>query len=119
MSAQDNLNPQQFYHGTNAQLRPGDALKPNHRQHLEDSAEGHIYFTDEARTARMFALNAAAKFGGSARVYTVQPQGDYEPDPEFDSEIRKNWGNGYRSPNPVAVTGGYRRPKGGWENARK
>ena len=33
MAAHDSLSPDQFYHGTNAELAPGDMVQPNYPKH--------------------------------------------------------------------------------------
>lgn len=62
MSAEDHLSPQQFYHGTNADLKPGEDMVVPGRK--------HTYFTTDKDTA--------AHIG--RYVLTVQPTGSYEPD---------------------------------------
>jgi|SRR5580704_3650429 hypothetical protein len=82
MTAQDNLNEQQFYHGTKTRFTPGeDMIYPGY-----DRVSGKVgtprpyaYMTHELDTARGYAERA--KGAGEPRVYQVNPLGSYEYDP--------------------------------------
>lgn len=91
MSAPDNLNPRQFFHGTGAPLKPGESVlprsatgaAPTYPDSSEDprsgqyNAGGFSYLTTDPKMAVSFARDHA---GG--RVYQVKPTGPVEPDPE-------------------------------------
>jgi len=86
MSAQDNLSPQQFYHGTQACLSPGDVIQPASVLGKDVNFPGlsspeHAYVATDRRDARWYG-----RHGGSypdANVYSVEPinPNDVEPDP--------------------------------------
>jgi hypothetical protein len=65
MSAADNLNPQQFYHGTDHEFKPGDSVEPG--------ASGRAYATTKAASAKMYG----------SHVYEVAFTGEHETDPEY------------------------------------
>lgn len=80
MSADENLSPKQWFHGTNQEL--GDTLDPSQdytRAHRE-SLPGTAYFTSDVRRAKFYADWAAQRHGGSPRVYNVEPTGHYHQD---------------------------------------
>jgi hypothetical protein len=76
-----NLNPQQFtmYHGTTAELNPGDIVKPaaaiGKNRHWKSGKSDVAYSTEDKSTADYFA-NIAAIRGGTPRVYEVEPLGE-------------------------------------------
>ena len=76
MSTQDNLNPVQFYHGTNAELSPGAHIVPGKER--ETYGLEHAYATPNPEQARRYAgMKAADKEGSSPHVYQVT--GDLHP----------------------------------------
>lgn len=91
MAANEHLSPDQFFHGTNAELEPGSYLTPqgaNKYGRFEDeSGRGHVYFTADKFHAYGYAVGRAQQRGGKPNVYQVEPMGKVEPDPsdEYDS----------------------------------
>ncbi len=114
MSAQDNLSPKQFYHGTNSELSPGDKLTPEGAmsqgpwEAAGSSGGGRppaVFFTSSYKHADMYGAVRAQMRGGAARVYTVQPEGEYEPNPADEK-----WRDGkppmsFRTTAPLTVLG--------------
>lgn len=94
MSAQDHLQPMQFFHGTTAELRPGSHIRPAAESGLPANFSGygneaHAYATASLPSASTYAehaldwaYNRDAGHGKTSRVYQVEPTGDYEPDPD-------------------------------------
>jgi hypothetical protein len=85
MTAQDNLNPQQFFHGSQWDFKPGQILdaKDAPESHYYDTPDPHVYYTTDRRAASRYADNGT--FEGmrmKPRVYTVDPLSGHEPDPE-------------------------------------
>lgn len=73
-----------FFHGTTAELSPGDLLRPgfpsNYRREI---LMNHVYFTalpDGAGLAAELAVLLATGPAGP-HVYRVEPTGGYEDDP--------------------------------------
>lgn len=98
MGAQDNLSRAQdavrFYHGTNAELNPGDAISPKYSGRVEGSdrvTRGSVYFTSDQHAARYYGVQAAlhstryrdqSRGPNVARVYEVEPTGPSDKDPD-------------------------------------
>lgn len=88
------------YHGTSAELKPGDLIEPGHEANFDVSKPGHVYFTDESRygSAVNYAKHTARTRGGQPHVYKVEPTGDVERDPDFAVS-----GGSYRTKHPLRV----------------
>lgn len=84
MSAQDHLQPQQFYHGTAYPFKPGDVIEGDHGSgNFYDTASSHAYFTTSHREASRYADNSTVDgIRMKSRVFTVEPVGTPERDPE-------------------------------------
>ena len=96
-----------FYHGTTADLKPGDILtagfKSNYRP---DITMNHIYFTALPDGAGLAAELAEMLSGGlrRARVYRVEPTGMFEGDPNVtNSRFPGNPTRSYRSKEPLKI----------------
>lgn len=84
--------PQQFYHGTRADLKPGDLIEPGHTP--------HVYLTPNLDAAIWVAEVAAGE--GPGRVYVVEPTGQIE---QTDEKSAGQPTMSYRSREPLRVTG--------------
>lgn len=114
MAAQDNLNPQQFYHGTTADLEPGALISPGGTPNHARSDPGAVYMTEHPEHAQNWAAVASRKAEYSwmmdrpgtrkfpAHVYQVEPTGPVEPDGNTDSRV---WPGSYQSAHPLRVLG--------------
>ena len=94
-----------FYHGTRADLAVGGLLtaggKSNYREGLKMN---HIYFAANADGAGLAAALAAGE--GRERVYTVEPTGGFEHDPNVtDKKFPGNLTRSYRSKEPLRIIG--------------
>lgn len=93
MSAQDHLNPVQFYHGTVASFAPGDVLTPkganDFGRNESGSGRGFVYMTADQDQAWNYAYARAEEIRPNAapHVYEVEPLAKYEEDPNdsYDS----------------------------------
>lgn len=94
-----------FFHGTKADLRSGDLLKPGFTSNYKPSlVMNHIYFTAIAKGAGLAA--EIAKGNGRPRVYIVEPLGDFENDPNVtDKKFPGNPTRSYRSTHALKVVG--------------
>ena len=94
-----------FYHGTKADLKPGDLLTPGGDSNYKPELRmHHIYFTAMANGAGLAA--ALAKGDGAERVYIVEPTGSYENDPNVtDQKFPGNPTRSYRSESPLKIIG--------------
>lgn len=94
-----------FFHGTKAELQPGDLLTSGFQSNYDDSVVmNHIYFTAIAKGAGLAA--EIAKGSGRPRVYVVEPTGEFENDPNVtDKKFPGNPTRSYRSKLPLKVLG--------------
>lgn len=94
-----------FFHGTKADLQPGDFLSAGKQSNYRDElVMNHIYFTALVNGAGLAA--ALAKGDGRERVYRVEPAGPFENDPNLtDKKFPGNLTRSYRSQSPLKITG--------------
>ncbi|MFK0039067.1 NAD(+)--rifampin ADP-ribosyltransferase [Paenarthrobacter sp. NPDC090517] len=92
-----------FYHGTKADLREGDLLRPGFRSNYRpEVVMNHIYFTALRDGAGLAAELAAGD--GEPRVYAVEPTGAFEDDPNVtDKKFPGNPTRSFRSSAPLKV----------------
>jgi rifampin ADP-ribosylating transferase len=104
MYAKDVPSGQIFYHGTKADLQAGDLLGPGYGSNFVDRKLAHIYFSATLEAATWGA--ELAKGEGRGRIYTVEPTGPFEDDPNLtDKKFPGNITASYRSRDPLRVTG--------------
>ncbi|WP_217634229.1 NAD(+)--rifampin ADP-ribosyltransferase [Raineyella antarctica] len=96
-------DPGPFFHGTKADLRPGDLLRPGWRSNYGSRrTANHIYLTARREGAPLAA--ALADGEGPGRVYRVEPLGTIEDDPNVtDKRFPGNPTRSYRTSEPVRV----------------
>ncbi|MBS1907640.1 MAG: NAD(+)--rifampin ADP-ribosyltransferase [Actinobacteria bacterium] len=94
-----------FFHGTKADLRPGDLLTAGFRSNYRpEVVMNHIYFTALRDGAGLAAELAAGDGAGAPRVYRVAPTGAFEDDPNVtDKKFPGNPTRSYRSADPLRV----------------
>jgi rifampin ADP-ribosylating transferase len=96
-----------FYHGTTADLKPGDVLSAGFKSNYRpDVTMNHIYFTALPDGAGLAAELAEMLTGGErrARVYKVEPTGEFEDDPNVtNSRFPGNPTRSYRSKEPLRI----------------
>jgi len=94
-----------FFHGTKADLQVGDLLTAGFRSNYRpEVVMNHIYFTALRDGAGLAAELAAGD--GVPRVYTVEPTGAFEDDPNVtDKKFPGNPTRSYRSTEPLKVVG--------------
>ena len=92
-----------FFHGTKADLQPGELLTAGFRSNYRpEIVMNHIYFTALRDGAGLAAELAAGD--GAPRVYLVEPTGDFEDDPNVtDKKFPGNPTRSYRSTDPLRV----------------
>jgi rifampin ADP-ribosylating transferase len=93
-----------FYHGTKADLKPGDLISPGYRSNY-----GHAERTSRwvYMTATLSPLGAElARGDGPGRLYIVEPTGPFVDDPDLtDKKFPGNPTKSYRSRYPLRVLG--------------
>lgn len=91
-----------FFHGTKAELKVGDLLKPSYLSNYQDKKSNHIYFTATLDAANWGA--ELAKSESKERIYIVEPLGDFENDPNLtDKRFPGNATRSYRSKFPLRI----------------
>ena len=82
MAATDDLSSQQFYHGTKADLKQGDLIKPGYNSNYgKRKKAAYVYLTATLDAATWGAELALGE--GPGRIYIVEPTGPIEDDPNL------------------------------------
>lgn len=94
---------QSFFHGTRADLKPGDLVVVGYRSNFtEDQPLSWVYFTATLDAAIWGA--ELAQGDGPERIYVVEPTGPIEDDPNLtDKKFPGNPTLSYRSRAPLRV----------------
>jgi rifampin ADP-ribosylating transferase len=94
-----------FFHGTKADLKPGDLLEPNYRSNYgEHKTANYVYLTATLDAAIWGAELAVGDKPG--RIYRVEPTGPIEDDPNLtDEKFPGNPTRSYRTRHPLRVVG--------------
>ena len=99
------LCSREFYHGTRADLKPGDLIERGYRSNFGKRLRaGYVYLTGALDTAVWGAELASGE--GPGRIYMVEPTGPIEDDPNHtDKKLPGNPTQSFRSLEPLRVTG--------------
>lgn len=93
-----------LYHGTRADLKPGDLIQPGQIPNFgnQDRTTTYVYF---ARTLDAAAWGAELAAGeGRGRIYIVKPTGPIEDDPNLtNKKFRGNPTKSFRSREPLQI----------------
>ena len=95
-----------LYHGTRADLRTGDLIKPGHTPNFGNTARTttYVYLSRTLDAATWGAELAAGD--GPGRIYIVEPTGAIEEDPNLtNKKFRGNPTKSFRSREPLRVIG--------------
>jgi rifampin ADP-ribosylating transferase len=97
-----------FFHGTAADLRPGDEVRPGRTSNFHKGrVMNHVYFAAAMETAVWGAELASALAAGGdrrGRIYVVEPTGPFEDDPNVtDRKFPGNPTRSFRSRHPLRV----------------
>jgi rifampin ADP-ribosylating transferase len=92
-----------FFHGTKADLKPGDLLEPGYSSNFgERRKANYIYLTATLDAATWGAELAMGV--GHGRIYRVEPTGPFEDDPNLtDKKFPGNPTRSYRTREPLRV----------------
>ena len=103
---------QQFYHGTKADLKPGDLIGPGFNSNYGARKKAaYVYLTAILDAATWGAELALGE--GPGRIYIVEPTGPIEDDPNLtDKKYPGNPTKSYRSRYPLRVSGEVREWQG-------
>lgn len=94
-----------FYHGTRADLRPGDLIAPGFASNYGSGKQASwAYFSGSLDAATWGAELAQGE--GRERIYVVEPTGAFVDDPNLtDQKFPGNPTRSYRSQAPLRVLG--------------
>ncbi len=105
MAVIDASNSEQFYHGTKADLKPGDLIAPGYNSNYGSRKKAaYVYLTATLEAATWGAELAQGE--GRGRIYIVEPTGPFEDDPNLtDKKFPGNPTKSYRTRAPLRVAG--------------
>ena len=96
---------QRLFHGTKADLKPGDLIEPGYSSNFGTRKQASfVYLTGTLDAATWGAELALGE--GRGRIYVVEPTGPIEDDPNLtDKKFPGNPTKSYRTREPLRVTG--------------
>ena len=96
---------QRLFHGTKADLKPGDLIEAGYTSNFGKREEANfVYLTGTLDAATWGAELALGE--GPGRIYVVEPTGPIEDDPNLtDKKFPGNPTKSYRTREPLRVTG--------------
>jgi rifampin ADP-ribosylating transferase len=99
------LSSQELYHGTRADLKPGDLIAPGYASNYGTRRiANHVYLSATLEAATWGAELAVGE--GPGRIYIVEPTGTIVDDPNLtDKKFPGNPTKSYRSREPLRVVG--------------
>lgn len=99
------LNTQTFYHGTKADLQPGDLIAPGFNSNYGQRKQALFVYLTATLDAAIWGAELA--FGeGAGRIYIVEPTGTIEDDPNLtDKKFPGNPTKSYRTRDALKVVG--------------
>ena len=96
---------QTYFHGTKADLRPGDFIKPGNNSNYGQRRNATYIFLTSTLDAAIWGAELAVG-EGPERIYLVEPTGPIEDDPDLtDKKFQGNPSKSYRSTQPFRVVG--------------
>lgn len=102
MSAAASVFAPSYFHGTKADLRPGDMIAVGYASNFTEAAMSWVYFAgtlDAAIWGAELAMGEARE-----RIYVVEPTGEAVDDPNLtDKKFPGNPTRSYRSREPLRV----------------
>ncbi|QND64580.1 NAD(+)--rifampin ADP-ribosyltransferase [Mesorhizobium loti] len=103
MSASATMFSQSFFHGTRADLDPGDLIAVGYQSNFtEDKPLSWVYFAGTLDAAIWGAELGTG--GGPERIYVVEPTGPFVDDPNLtDKKFPGNPTLSYRSRDPLRI----------------
>lgn len=94
-----------FYHGTKAELKPGDLLEPGYRSNYGKRKVAKYVYLSATLDAAIWGAELAVG-NGPGRIYCVEPTGTIENDPNLtDKKFPGNPTRSYRTRQALRVIG--------------
>lgn len=98
------LSPR-FYHGTRADLKSGELIAPDYASNYSTRRKANFVYLTATLDAAVWGAELA-RGEGPGRIYTVEPTGPVEDDPNLtDKKSPGNPTKSYRTRPPLRVTG--------------
>jgi rifampin ADP-ribosylating transferase len=95
----------QLYHGTRADLKPGDLITAGHRSNYGRRKQASWVYLTGTLDAAIWGAELAVG-DGPGRIYIVEPTGPIVDDPNLtDKKFPGNPTQSYRSREPLRITG--------------
>jgi len=105
MTASDNMTPRRLYHGTRADLKPGDLIAAGYSSNYGARKKASWVYLTGTLDAAIWGAELATG-DGRERIYIVEPTGPIVDDPNLtDKKFPGNPTQSYRSREPLRVTG--------------
>lgn len=99
------MSSQKFYHGTKADLKPGDLIEPGFNSNYGNRKKASFIYLTATMDAAIWGAELALG-EGAGRIYIVEPTGPIEDDPNLtDKKFPGNPTKSYRSKSPLRVSG--------------
>lgn len=96
---------QTFYHGTKADLSPGDLIALGFNSNYGQRKQAAYVYLTATMDAAVWGAELAVG-DGPGRIYIVEPTGPYEDDPNLtDKKFPGNPTKSYRTRHPLRVVG--------------
>lgn len=94
-----------FYHGTKADLKPGDMLEPGFNSNYGEQKKANFVYLTATLDAAIWGAELAMG-NEPGRIYQVEPTGPIEDDPNLtDKKFPGNPTRSYRTRQPLKVVG--------------
>lgn len=94
-----------FYHGTKADLKPGDLLEPGFSSNYGEQKKANFVYLTATLDAAIWGAELAVG-DKPGRIYRVEPIGTFENDPNLtDKKFPGNPTRSYRTKSPLRVVG--------------
>lgn len=94
-----------FYHGTRANLQPGDLIAPGFYSNYGSRKKARFVYFSATLDAAVWGAELA-QGESRERIYIVETTGDYEDDPNLtDKKFPGNPTKSYRTAKPLRVVG--------------
>lgn len=92
-----------FYHGTKADLKPGDFLVHGYSSNYGERKKANYVYMTATMDAAVWGAELAMG-DGLGRIYQVEPTGTFEDDPNLtDQKFQGNPTRSYRTSQPLRV----------------
>jgi hypothetical protein len=101
----DDGSQERHYHGTRADLKPGDLIEPGYISNFGSRRKANFVYLTATVDAAVWGAELATG-EGPGRIYVIEPTGPIEDDPNLtDKKFPGNPTKSYRSRDPLRVIG--------------